>query len=237
VKRGNMAALWTRLRRSELFQPIVAIGIGLVIIGLFEILKPLIAESPWYVQGPAVSLWATAYLLVILMASLIPLALLLNRLLGDQKFKNRTHKAKEKTADSLMSMGTAIQSATVIGLLVVPFTTYIQVIVSGLDPVAALVSWWQRSGRDWMGPPWGPWGRTILLLVLFLTPLAWARMAQRRALDIYDVLPPPSSPPPAPAGNPTTQGTSERPTFPEAEPMVYVRRHDGTRPHRRRRAK
>src|SRR5262245_44716310 len=114
------------------------------------------------------------------MACLIPLVLLLNRLLGDQKFKDRTAKAKEKAADSLMSMGTAVQSATLIGLLVVPFTTYIQVIVGGIDPVAALVSWWQRPRGDWVAPPWEPWGRTALLLALFVMPLAWARMAQRR---------------------------------------------------------
>jgi hypothetical protein len=227
-----MAALWTRLRRSELFQPFVAISIGLVIMGLFTILKPWIAASPWYVQQLALSLWAAAYFFVIVMAGLIPMNLLLNRIFGDQKFKGRTHKAKEKTADSLMSMSTAIQSATVIGLLVVPFTTYIQVIVGGLDPVAALVSWWQRPRGDWVGAPWGPWGRATLLLALFLTPLAWARAVQRRALDIYDAIAPST-----PVVAPTSQGTPERPTVLDPGPPVYVKANAGSQHRRRHRTK
>jgi hypothetical protein len=166
------------------------------------------------------------------MPCLILLALLLERLLGDKKFKGRTEKAKEKLADSLMSMGTAVQSATFIGLLVFPFTVFIQVIAGGIDPVAALVSWWQRAGGSWMSPAWWSWWHTGMLLVLFVGPLAFGRLVQRRALDIYDALSPST-----PVVAPTAQGPHKQPTVPDPGPPVYVRPHEGSRRRRRHRPK
>jgi hypothetical protein len=225
-----MTAPWTRLRRSELFQPLLATGVGLGIIGLLTVLDPLIPSWPWYVQALALILWGAALMLVILMPCLILLALLLERLLGDKKFKGRTIKAKEKLADSLMSMGTAVQSATLIGLLVFPFTAFIQTVAGGTDPVAALVSWWQRIGGNWMRPTWWSWWHTGMLFILLLMPYAWARSAQRRALDIYDEISPP-----APAVAPTAQGTTKQSTIPDPGPPAYVRANEGSRRRRRHR--
>lgn len=101
----------------------------------------------------------------------------LNRTL-DVKVKSRSDKAKEKWAESLMKIGTTVDSATLITILVFPLTVFIQGIASGTDPVSALRAWWA-------GPPWS-WWHTALLVSLFFVPEAFSRQLQRQALDLYD---------------------------------------------------
>jgi hypothetical protein len=144
--------------------------------------------------------------------------------LGDKKWTSRTPKAKEKAADSMMSVGTAVHSATFISLLVFPFTAFIQTMASGTDPVSALASWWQ--------PDRWSWWHTIMLLGLFFIPLSVGRQAQRRALDIYDELSP-STPVVAPA----TEVTHEPPRSLDPGPPVYVRANEGSRRRRHHRTK
>jgi hypothetical protein len=144
--------------------------------------------------------------------------------LGDKKFPNRTPKAKEKAADSLMSVGTAVHSATLIGLLVFPLTAFIQTMASGTDPVSALVSWWR--------PDRWSWWHTGVLFALFLVPLSVGRLVQRRALDIYDEIFPP-----VPAVAPAAQGTTESPSAPAGVQTTLATANVGARHRRRPRAK
>jgi hypothetical protein len=109
----------------------------------------------------------------------------------------RTAKAQEMFADSLMSLSTAVVSAVLIGLLVFPFTAFIQAIAGGIDPVAALVSWWQ--------PDRWSWWHVGLFLLLYWLPLSMALLLRRRALDVYDMIASPAS-----VVEPTAQGTPER---------------------------
>jgi hypothetical protein len=91
---------------------------------------------------------------------------------------------------------TVVSSAAVLGLLVFPFTAFIQTMARGTDPVAALVSWWP--------PPWWSEWHTAVFLILFWLPMSVSLLFRRRALDLYDELPPPT-----PAGTPTAQETHE----------------------------
>jgi hypothetical protein len=127
--------------------------------------------------------------------------------LGDKKFPSRTSKAKEKAADSLMSVSNAIHSATWISLLVFPLTAFIQSRASGTDLVSALGLLWQPDRWSW-------WHTGVFAIVFFL-PLSMGRSMQRRALDIYDQIAPPSPLPAAPAVAPTTQGTNEQLRIPD----------------------
>ena len=107
--------------------------------------------------------------------------------LGDKKSSSRTPKAKEKFADSLMSVSNAVHSATWISLLVFPLTAFIQSMAGGTDPVAKLVDWWR--------PDRWSWWHTGMFITLFLLPLHRARSMQLQALDLYDEVSGTSSPP------------------------------------------
>jgi hypothetical protein len=134
----------------------------------------------------------------------------------------RTAKAKEKFADSLMSMSTAIFSALLIALLVFPFTTFIHTMTGGTDPVVALVAWWQPDR-------WSGW-HSVVFLGAFWVPLIVAQLVRRQALNLYDELPPS-----APAVAPTAQGTREQTTISDPGPPPSVRANEGSRRRRRHR--
>jgi hypothetical protein len=176
----------------------------LVYIGLDRMLAPFTAAWPgmvWVASG--LLLMALLFVSVIVSWILIHYVLrpFIRVSLGDQKFPSRTPKAKEKLADSLMSVGTALHSATFIGLLVFPCTAFIQAMTSGTDPVSALVAWW-RPER------WSGW-HTGVFFVLFWLPLWVGRATQRQALDLYDELAATAALPQAPAMAPTAQGLQE----------------------------
>jgi hypothetical protein len=142
--------------------------------------------------------------------------------LQGEKKGGRTHKAKEKLADSLMSFSTAVSSAVWISVLVFPFTAFIQAMARGIDPVEAVVSWWRP---EW----WSGW-HTAVFLILFWVPFSMSLLFRRRALDLYDELSPP-----APAVATTAQGTHEQSTIPDPGPPAYVRADGGSRRRRRHR--
>jgi hypothetical protein len=189
-------ALWT-------WRMTVVVG-SLVFIALTIWLWPFIASGPWSVTVAVFALGLIASIVVGLIIAdtlvrymVVPL---LTFSLGDQKFNSRTPKAKEKPADSLMTVGTAVHSATLIGILVFPLTASIQTMAGGTDPVSALVSWWRLDRWSW-------WHTGVFGLLWFV-PLVWGGHVQRQALDIYDEISNPSSLPPAPAADLTAQGSN-----------------------------
>jgi hypothetical protein len=98
------------------------------------------------------------------------------------EIEDRTDKAKEKLADSLMSVGNTIHSATLLGILVVPLTAFIQAIVSGKDPVSPLLAYLGTGGTaKWHGFLLG-----FLLGLLIMVPSMAASYMKRRALNLYD---------------------------------------------------
>lgn len=140
--------------------------------------------------------------------------------LGAKKFDERTDKAKEKWADSLMSCGTSVLGAFITSILVFPLTAFIQAVTSGTDPVAVVVSWWPPA---W----WSEW-HTAVFISLYFLPLMLSALFRGRALNIYDELPPS-----APAVAPTAQGTREQTTISDPGPPPYTSTTGGTRRRRR----
>jgi hypothetical protein len=143
--------------------------------------------------------------------------------LEGKKLNNRTAKAKEKFADSLMSLSTTLFSAVAISVLVFPLTAFMQAMAKGIDLVETLT--------QWQPPPWSLWYPGVFI-VLYLLPLSLGLLVRRRALDLYDEISPP-----APVGAPTAQGPHEQPTVPDPGPPVYVRANVGSRRRRRHRTK
>jgi len=207
----------------------------IVYIGLIRGQGPRIAAIwPWGVEV-ATGLLLLALLFVAWIVSdvlaryvLVPFFTLLE----GKKIADRTAKAKEKLADSLISFSTAVLSAVCISLLVYPFTAFIQTMARGIDSVEALMSWWQSVGGSLMGPAWWSGWHTVLILVCYWVPLSIGLLFRRRALDIYDAIAPST-----PVVAPTARGTHEQLTFPDPGPPVYVRANEGSRRRRRHRTK
>jgi len=144
--------------------------------------------------------------------------------LQGEKKDGQTDKAKEKFADSLMSVSNAIQSATWISVLVFPLTAFIQAMTRGIDPVAVVVSWWP--------PPWWSGWHTAVFVGVYFLPLMVSVLFRGRALNLYDKLSPP-----APAVVPTAQGTNAQPRIPAEGQTTHASATGSARRGRRPRAK
>jgi hypothetical protein len=216
-----MAARGRRFREAWLFWPMIVVGGCLGFIGLPLAWESFIASWPWSVKRVVPHLIGLAVMVGWLSVNNI----LIRLAFGDKKWKGRTAKAKEKFADSLMSVSTAVQSAMFIGVLVFPFTAFIQAMASGTDPVAALVT------------GYGQWLSWLIIYGLFLAPLAWGRMCQRQALDIDDAIARESSPPPTPTVDPIAQGANEQPSSPAGVETTPASANGGSRRRRRHRRK
>jgi hypothetical protein len=112
------------------------------------------------------------------------LAHLILGLLSPQ-LQRRTDRAKEKYADSLMSLSTAMLSAVFIGLFVVPVTAFIkaladQAFAGQMDLLSPLWTWF-TSGRFTIR-------HAILFVVVFYVPLFIAARFRKWALNLYDDL-------------------------------------------------
>jgi hypothetical protein len=139
-------------------------------------------------------------------------------------FEARSDKAKEKIADSIMSISTAIFTATLIGVSVFPFTAVLNALVSGTNPLSSLISFAQAGSLEgWTVP---------ILLCLFFLPAMIGHLMRMEALDIYDEISRTSSPPHAPTGAPMATVTPERPPVPDSGPPVYVKATERRRRHR-----
>ena len=121
----------------------------------------------------------------------------------DKELNKRTAKAKEKYADALMSLSTAICSATFIAVLLFPLTAFIQAMTSGTKPVAP----WVLQDLE-HAPRWWVFYHFVLF-VLFGLPLRAAMWFRGRALALYDEIATL-----APADAAVAQGTHERPSVP-----------------------
>ena len=173
----------------------------------------------------AYGLWMGAILVLIwflLKYLVVPFLMFLQ---GEKK-GGRTAKAKEKLADSFMSFSTAVASALVISLLVVPFTTFIQAMTRGVDPVAALVSWWP--------PAWWSDGHTAVFLILFWLPMSVSLLFRRRALDIYDEMARTPASSAASAVDPTAKDAHESPSAPARLQTTPASPNGGSRRRRHR---
>jgi hypothetical protein len=135
------------------------------------------------------------------------------------KLDERTAKAQEKLADSLMSTSTAVSSAVMISLLVVPFTAFIQTTARGIDPVAAVVAGWP--------PQWWSGWHTAVCLILFWVPVCMSLLLRRTALSIYDRIARTSVPPAASVADPTAQGAPESPSAPAGLQTTLARAGGG----------
>jgi hypothetical protein len=116
-------------------------------------LLPETAAWPWRVRIVVYGLLVLGLLaifvhIVIVTGSAIAQVLLMGAL---SRIEERTNKAKEKFADGLMSVSNTIHSATLLGLLVVPLTAFIQTIVSGKDPVPLLFDYLCTAGTGGTG--------------------------------------------------------------------------------------
>lgn len=153
------------------------------------------------------------------------------RLLG-KKTHDRTAKAQEKYADSLMSISTAIRSAVFISLWVFPLTVFIQAMALGKDPLWELWSWLPGLLSRGTKPEWWPLPFAVMFLALSLLPVAIACWMRERALKLYDTLPPP-----APAVAPTAQGMNDQPRIPAEGQTTRTSMNGGSQRRRRPRSK
>jgi hypothetical protein len=142
----------------------------------------------------------------------------------------RSDKAKEKLADSLMSVGTAIHSATLVAILVFPVTAFISLVARGTDPLPADALDTLLRG-DWLTPPtWVAFGQwvyahllfTALFTVTLLFPALTGSKLRLHAMNIYDTLPRPAA---SPSLAPTPAPVQDRPTV-LSKPVEDL--HDGT---------
>jgi hypothetical protein len=161
-----------------------ALGYGwLVIVGLY-----LLAALAFGLIG--------IYLTVVVMAALTPV---LRRVFADTPWAERSDKAKEKHAESLLTMSNAIASATFIAILVAPLTAFLQAMVTRRDLGSLLSPFLTPGGL----PGW----QLIALSVLFFVPLVFSALAKKNALDVYDELAKPALPEPPLGPNGTTATT------------------------------
>lgn len=89
----------------------------------------------------------------------------------------RTNKAKEKAAESLMSIATTVASATLIGVTVLPLTAFLTAIFGGTVITISSI----RAVLDMDG------SLTLMIFIpLYLIPLIIAGFIKRDALNLYD---------------------------------------------------
>jgi hypothetical protein len=155
-------------------------GSGIILMALG--LLPVTASWPWPVRIVAYGLGGIALLvffvaMVIISAEMV--AVLLTGILPETA--GRTDKAKEKLADSFMSVGNTIHSATLVAILVVPLTVFLQTTVCGKDPAALLPAYLHTVGTDGTARWYG-----FLLGVLIFVPIVAAFYIKGRALQLYD---------------------------------------------------
>lgn len=91
------------------------------------------------------------------------------------KFSNRSAKAKEKFADSLMALGNTIYGAAFVSVLVFPLTAMMTAIFSGSPPVNVL----DLIGRL-------SWGTLGTFAALYLVPVCAGYYSKEVALNLYD---------------------------------------------------
>jgi fructose-specific phosphotransferase system IIC component len=115
----------------------------------------------------------------------------------------RSDKAKEKFADSVLSVGNAIMSAASIAVFVVPLTAFLQAMVSRTDFGAVLSPFLKPDGL----PGW----QVILLCVLLFLPILVGGYFRKCAMDIYDEIAKPATPAPAIGPNGATPTTHAPP--------------------------
>jgi hypothetical protein len=149
--------------------------------------------------------------------------------LQGKKTNDLTAKAREKFADSLMSISTAIASAVFISVLVFPLTVFIQTMALGKDPLWAWLPGLLSRGTK---PEWWPLLFAAMFLGLYLLPLVIAHRMREGALKIYDTLPPSAL-----AVASTAQGTNEQPRIPAEGQTTHTSANGGSRRRRRPRAK
>jgi hypothetical protein len=207
-------AVWPRLRMFLTSQPwylwlgIGGIGVDTLIYAMVE-LFPETASWPQRVLLVVYGLFWIGFLVffgVMMRFAGGGLArLLLMGVLPD--IADRTDKAKEKFADSLMSVSNTIHSATLLGILVVPLTAFLQTIVSGKDPVPLLLDYLRTAGAGtgetarWHG---------FLLGFLICVPAVAASYMKRQALNLYDELSERAALPPALRWRPKSLGNRSR---------------------------
>jgi hypothetical protein len=81
-----------------------------------------------------------------------------------------------------MSVSNTIQSATILGILVVPLTALIQAIVSVEDPISPLLDYLGTGPTiPWRAAPLG-----FLIGLLIFLPITVASEMRKRALTLYD---------------------------------------------------
>lgn len=89
----------------------------------------------------------------------------------------RSRKAREKFADSLMTLANIIYGALFVGMLLFPLTAFVSAMYNAADPFSFLAPVTQFS-----------WQRILVFAVAFIIPLAAAAAARRKALNLYDAL-------------------------------------------------
>jgi hypothetical protein len=136
---------------------------------------PSMASWPWGIRVVLVGLAWVALLVMLWMLAHVLKAYVFAPFLKET-LDTRSPKAKEKLADSLMSVGTAIHSASPVAVLIFPVTAFINAVVSGWkDPVPmdALAAWLTADWRTWVRLV-SAFGRWIVAHALFLFILGLA---------------------------------------------------------------
>jgi hypothetical protein len=207
-------AVWPRLKMFLTSRPwYLWLGIGGIVVAM--IISAMVKRFPEPASWPPRVLLVVHGLfwigLLVFFVALVGFAgggiarLLLMGILSD--IDDRTDKAKEKFADSLMSVSNTIHSATLLGILVVPLTVFLQTIVSGKDPVPLLLDYLRTAGAGtgetarWHG---------YLLGFLICVPAVAASYMKRQALDLYDELSARAALPPALRWQPKSLGNRSR---------------------------
>jgi hypothetical protein len=122
---------------------------------------------------------------------------LVRKVYHETPWAERSDKAKEKVADSLLSVSNAVMGAASVAFFVVPLTAVVQAIVRRTDLWAVLSP---------LLKPDQPWWQPVLLVALYLLPIIVAVYFRTGALDIYDEIAKKATPEPAigPNGAPPT---------------------------------
>lgn len=93
------------------------------------------------------------------------------------KLEERSNKAKEKFADSLMTLANIIYGAIFVAMLSFPVTAFVSAMYQAADPFSFLAPVNQFS-----------WQRIVIFCAAFIVPLVVAFWARRKAMDLYDEL-------------------------------------------------
>jgi hypothetical protein len=181
--RARLRTVWASWRRSllVLIGCLTYIALVQATVRLFPSVAPSLGHV-WLIIAVVYFLaaYAAGFVGIYMVGAVVAgtLTRVLTRAFPETPWAKRSDKAKEKFADSLLSVSNAVASATAIAVLVVPFTAFVQAMATQRD-LGVLLSPLLKPGGL---PGW----QVVVLMGLFFLPLAVSVRFRKKAMDIYD---------------------------------------------------